>query len=85
MYTYVLFQVFLDCCKEAESSEVFCRLLDRITEAKTLQLETLLFVLQQSKEAYPRLKTVLQNLNQNLPIEHLMLTGEFALTAGSEH
>ncbi|XP_055515429.1 zinc finger and BTB domain-containing protein 40 isoform X1 [Leucoraja erinacea] len=67
--------VFLDCCKEAESSEVFCRLLDRITEAKTLQLETLLFVLQQSKEAYPRLKTVLQNLNQNLPIEHLMLTG----------
>ncbi|XP_072887757.1 zinc finger and BTB domain-containing protein 40 isoform X1 [Hemitrygon akajei] len=68
-------KVFLDCCKEAESSEVFSRLLDKVTEEKTLQLETLLFVLDQSKEAYPRLKTVLQNLNQNLPIEHLILTG----------
>ncbi|XP_072887760.1 zinc finger and BTB domain-containing protein 40 isoform X3 [Hemitrygon akajei] len=67
-------KVFLDCCKEAESSEVFSRLLDKVTEEKTLQLETLLFVLDQSKEAYPRLKTVLQNLNQNLPIEHLILT-----------
>ncbi|XP_051895349.1 zinc finger and BTB domain-containing protein 40 [Pristis pectinata] len=68
-------EVFLDCCKEAESSEVFGRLLDKVTEEKTLQLETLLFVLEQSKEAYPRLKTLLQNLNQNLPIEHLILTG----------
>ncbi|XP_067826791.1 zinc finger and BTB domain-containing protein 40 isoform X2 [Heptranchias perlo] len=68
-------KVFLDCCKEAESSEVFCRLLDKVTEEKTLQLETLLFVLEQSKEAYPRLQTVLQNLNRNLPIEHLILTG----------
>ncbi|XP_078095316.1 zinc finger and BTB domain-containing protein 40 isoform X2 [Mustelus asterias] len=68
-------KVFLDCCKEAESGEVFCRLLDKVTEEKTLQLETLIFVLEQSKEAYPRLQTVLQNLNRNLPIERLILTG----------
>ncbi|XP_041062223.1 zinc finger and BTB domain-containing protein 40 isoform X1 [Carcharodon carcharias] len=68
-------KVFLDCCKEAESSEVFCRLLDKVTEEKTLQLETLIFVLEQNKEAYPRLQTVLQNLNRNLPIERLILTG----------
>ncbi|XP_067873668.1 zinc finger and BTB domain-containing protein 40 isoform X2 [Heterodontus francisci] len=68
-------KVFLDCCKEAESSEVFRRLLNKVTEEKTLQLETLLFALEQSKEAYPGLQTVLQNLNRNLPIEHFILTG----------
>ncbi|XP_072334690.1 zinc finger and BTB domain-containing protein 40 isoform X3 [Scyliorhinus torazame] len=68
-------KVFLDCCKEGESGDVFCRLLDKVTEEKTLQLETLIFVLEQSKEAYPRLQTVLQNLNRNLPIERLILTG----------
>ncbi|XP_072442923.1 zinc finger and BTB domain-containing protein 40 [Chiloscyllium punctatum] len=68
-------KVFLDCCKEAESSEVFCRLLDKVIEEKTLQLDTLLFVLERSKEAYPRLQTVLQNLNRNLPIERLIETG----------
>ncbi|XP_067873669.1 zinc finger and BTB domain-containing protein 40 isoform X3 [Heterodontus francisci] len=67
-------KVFLDCCKEAESSEVFRRLLNKVTEEKTLQLETLLFALEQSKEAYPGLQTVLQNLNRNLPIEHFILT-----------
>ncbi|XP_020370149.2 zinc finger and BTB domain-containing protein 40 isoform X1 [Rhincodon typus] len=68
-------KIFLDCCKEGESSEVFCKLLDKVTEEKTLQLETLLFVLEQNKEAYPSLQTVLQNLNQNLPIERLVVTG----------
>ncbi|XP_060708178.1 zinc finger and BTB domain-containing protein 40 isoform X2 [Hemiscyllium ocellatum] len=67
-------KVFLDCCKEAESSEVFCKLLDNVIEEKTLQLDTLLFVLERSKEAYPRLQTVLQNLNRNLPIERLIET-----------
>ncbi|XP_048471248.1 zinc finger and BTB domain-containing protein 40 isoform X2 [Rhincodon typus] len=67
-------KIFLDCCKEGESSEVFCKLLDKVTEEKTLQLETLLFVLEQNKEAYPSLQTVLQNLNQNLPIERLVVT-----------
>ncbi|XP_069775116.1 zinc finger and BTB domain-containing protein 40 isoform X3 [Narcine bancroftii] len=68
-------KIFLDCCKEADSDEVFRRLLENMTEAKTLTVETLLFVLEQSEEAYPKLKSVLQNLNQNLPVEQLMLTG----------
>ncbi|XP_041129986.1 zinc finger and BTB domain-containing protein 40-like isoform X5 [Polyodon spathula] len=54
-------QIILDCCKEDQGvPNVFDRLLNKVTDEKSLPVDTLLSVLDLLRESYPELNNVLQ-------------------------
>ncbi|XP_033899059.2 zinc finger and BTB domain-containing protein 40-like isoform X1 [Acipenser ruthenus] len=54
-------QIILDCCKEDQvGPNVFDRLLNKVTDEKSLPVDTLLSVLDLLRDSYPELNNVLQ-------------------------